>query len=119
MIITDGQWFRFFAYQLNTIHLWKDDEANPLRNIMWASPRFSLFDVIEDGKVKGLNEEVLKYLVKFILLEPQDRGVNLRPYLPEEESPAVKDRYINDKGTEHLPYHKIGRYEYPRNAVYY
>ncbi|KAK3610184.1 hypothetical protein CHS0354_038820 [Potamilus streckersoni] len=82
-IAADGQNFSFFAYQLNTLHLWKSDEANPRRNLCWASLDNKLYDKVENGKVKGFNDDVFKTLLKFVSLKPVDRGVDLRPYLPK------------------------------------
>jgi len=43
-----------------------------------------LFDKIENEKVHGLNEEVLKTLVKFYANAPEERSaINLKPYLGE------------------------------------
>lgn len=86
---------------------------------MWASPRMKLYETIEDGRVKGLNEDVLTRLVQCLVLEPQDKGVDLRPYLPDEPAPVLTKKLINYIGEEPIPQHKIGRYEYPKNAVYF
>ncbi|XP_011694126.1 PREDICTED: 28S ribosomal protein S30, mitochondrial [Wasmannia auropunctata] len=82
-VITNGQWWSFFVYQLNTtlVHSEYADE-NPKRNICWVTEPMKLFDKIEDEKVHGLNEEVLKNLIKFYMNVPEERvGVNLKPYL--------------------------------------
>ncbi len=119
-IVTDGKHFRFCAYQLNTLHLWRNDSASQLRNLMWTTDVSRLFDVVEGGHVKGLNEDVIKNLLRFMMLEPRDRGVDLRPYLPKEEAPVNKRMFINHVGDEPLPYHKIGRWEYPhKNTIYF
>lgn len=82
-VITDGQWWSFFVYQLNTtlIHSEYADE-NPKRNLCWITKPIKLFDKIENEKVYGLNEEVLKTLIKFYTNIPEERiGVDLKPYL--------------------------------------
>ncbi|XP_077275480.1 mitochondrial ribosomal protein S30 isoform X2 [Temnothorax americanus] len=82
-VITNGQWWSFFVYQLNTtlVHSEHADE-NPKRNICWVTEPIKLFDKIEDEKVHGLNEEVLKTLIKFYMNVPEERtGVDLKPYL--------------------------------------
>ncbi|KAG5339332.1 RT30 protein, partial [Acromyrmex charruanus] len=82
-IITNGQWWSFFVYQLNTtlVHSEYADE-NLKRNICWITEPIKLFDKIENDKVHGLNEEVLKTLIKFYMNIPEERvGVNLKPYL--------------------------------------
>ena len=111
--------FRFIAYQLNTLKLWNNDSANPLRNLLWTTDNLRLYDAVEGGEVKGFNDEVLKNLLRFVLLQPRDRGVDLRPYLLEEDAPVNKKLFINHKGDEPLPYEKIGRFQYPVNAVYF
>lgn len=59
---------------------------NPRRNICWITEPLKLFDSIEDGKVQGLNEDVLKHLLKFYVNTPEVRdNVEMKPYLSEEE----------------------------------
>lgn len=84
-VITDGQWWSFFVYQLNTtlVHSEYADE-NPKRNLCWITEPIKLFDKIENEKVYGLNEEVLKTLIKYYTNIPEERiGVDLKPYLGE------------------------------------
>lgn len=118
VVVSDGQSFRFAAYQLNTLELYKDDTANKLRNIMWSTGFDKLYDTIENGQVKGFNDTVCKNLLKFMMLEPADRGVDLRPYLPEHPTPVNKKAYINNKGDDPFEYHKFGRWELRKNAIY-
>ena len=57
-------------------------DENSKRNICWITEPIKLFDKIENDKVYGLNEEVLKNLIKFYMNIPEERvGVNLKPYL--------------------------------------
>lgn len=115
-LVTDGQCIQLFAYQLNTLRLWLDDGANPLRNVVWASEPVPLFE----GESRRPNADAFKLLMRTLLLRPAARpGVDLRPYLPEEESPTKRTAYFNRKGEEPFPYEKIGRFQYPRNAVYF
>lgn len=83
MVITNGQWWTFFVYQLNTTTLHIDAiHENPRRNMCWMTEPMKLFDSIEDGKVKGLNEDVLKHLIKFYANDPEARkNVQMKPYL--------------------------------------
>ena len=118
VIISDGQFIRFGAYQLNTLQLVKDDEGNKRRNILWTTDCEKLYDVIENGQVKGFNDDVCKNIVRFMLLSPGDRGVDLRPYLPEYPSPLEKKALINNVGEEPFEHKKFGRFELPRNAIY-
>lgn len=80
-VITDGQLWSFFAYQLNTVIPSKD---NLLRNICWHSGEMKLFDEITDTEVQGLNDDILKILIKFYCNVPQSRQINLSPYLGED-----------------------------------
>ena len=118
-IITDGKDFQFFCYQLNTIQLWKDKEANPLCNIMWSTDIMPLYEQIENNQVKGLNEDTFKVLLKFLLNSPVDRGVDLKPYLPDWDPPKDKKLFINHKGDEPLEHPVIERFQYPKYALYF
>lgn len=96
-VITNGQWWSFFVYQLNTtlVHSEYADE-NPKRNICWVTEPIKLFDKIENEKVHGLNEEVLKTLIKFYTNIPEERiGVDLKPYLGKSKK-VIAD-IIGDK----------------------
>lgn len=82
-IITDGQSWSFFVYQLNTLLVHSEHiDTNPKRNICWVTKPMKLFDKIENEVIYGLNEEVLKYLIKFYVNVPEERiGVDMKPYL--------------------------------------
>lgn len=86
-VITDGQWWSFCVYQLNTLLLHSEHVTeNPKRNVCWITEPMKLFDTIEKEKVCGLNEEVLKNLIKFYVNTPEERlGVDLKPYLEKSE----------------------------------
>lgn len=119
-VVTDGQMFRFLCYQLNTLRLWVDDgvepSSNPLRNIVWASEPMPLYN----PDTQAVNDEMLKVLLKCVLLQPAVRhGVEMRPYLPDEQAPITKTAFLNMKGEEYLPYVRIGQFQYPPNAVYF
>ncbi|CAG9772137.1 unnamed protein product [Ceutorhynchus assimilis] len=90
-VLTNGKDFQFYIYQLNTILLHsKNTTENPKRNICWASDEYKLYEGIQEGKLIGFNEEVLKNLVKLYSNAPSERlGVNLRPYLSQEEKLAA------------------------------
>ena len=118
-VITDGQTLQLFAYQLNTMHLWQTREANPRNNLVWVGKRHRMYEGIEDGKILGFNDEAFLDLLKFVVTETVDRGYDLRPYVSDEHSPAKKRLFINHMGEEPLPYTKIGRFQYPRKAVYF
>ncbi|XP_076258668.1 mitochondrial ribosomal protein S30 [Rhynchophorus ferrugineus] len=86
-VLTNGKEFNFFIYQLNTILLHsKHINENPKRNICWASENLKLYEDIKDGKIVGFNKDVLSILIKLYSNAPAERlGVNLRPYLSQEE----------------------------------
>ncbi|XP_030226737.1 large ribosomal subunit protein mL65 [Gadus morhua] len=70
-VITDGQFFSFFCYQLNTLALSVDaDVDNPRRNVLWGTESRRLFQGVEDGRVVGLDDGVLRLLVQFLMNRP-------------------------------------------------
>ncbi|KAL3867401.1 hypothetical protein ACJMK2_044606 [Sinanodonta woodiana] len=101
-IASDGQSFSFFAYQLNTLQLWKNDKANPRRNLCWSSLDNKLYETVENGKVKGFSDDVFKTLLKFLSLKPVDRGVDLRPYLPKDKPLPVDCKEYIPKTVEKI-----------------
>jgi small subunit ribosomal protein S30 len=64
VIITDGQFWSFYVYQLNTHSFHSDVDTNSLRNVCWSSGDLKLFDTYENGQLKGVNDQVLKNIVK-------------------------------------------------------
>ncbi|NXY21694.1 RT30 protein, partial [Atrichornis clamosus] len=72
-VVTDGKYFAFFCYQLNTLALTPETiKNNPRKNICWGTDSKPLYDVVEDGNVKGFNDEVLLQLVRFLLNRPKE-----------------------------------------------
>ncbi|XP_005443985.2 39S ribosomal protein S30, mitochondrial [Falco cherrug] len=72
-VVTDGKYFAFFCYQLNTLALTAETiQNNPRKNICWGTDSKPLYDVVEDGSVKGFNDEVLFNLVRFLLNRPRE-----------------------------------------------
>ncbi|XP_032849074.2 39S ribosomal protein S30, mitochondrial [Tyto alba] len=72
-VVTDGRYFAFFCYQLNTLALTVETiQNNPRKNICWGTDSKPLYDVVEDGSVKGFNDEVLLQLVRFLLNRPKE-----------------------------------------------
>ncbi|XP_072461779.1 large ribosomal subunit protein mL65 [Notamacropus eugenii] len=72
-VVTDGKYFAFFCYQLNTLALTvQADQNNPRKNICWGTESRPLFEVIEDGDVKGFNDELLLQLVQFLMNRPEE-----------------------------------------------
>lgn len=67
-VITDGQYFSFFCYQLNTLGLsMETDAGNPRKNVCWGTDSMRLYEEVKDGAVVGLDDRVLKLLVQFLL----------------------------------------------------
>ncbi|XP_055716610.1 39S ribosomal protein S30, mitochondrial [Phlebotomus papatasi] len=86
-VVTDGQNWSFYAYQLNTLllhsHFWKE---NPKANECWGTPEEKLFQEIDDqGKLIGFNEKVLRNLIAFYCNAPKKRNIEMRPYLDPKE----------------------------------
>ncbi|XP_050303863.1 28S ribosomal protein S30, mitochondrial [Anthonomus grandis grandis] len=86
-VLTNGKDFRFYIYQLNTIILHsKNTLENPKRNVCWSNGNMKLYEEINDGKIVGFNDDLVKTLVKLYKNEPKERlGINLRPYLSQTE----------------------------------
>lgn len=79
-VTTDGQYWSFSTYQLNTIQF-SDYAQSDYRNICWTTEKLRLYDAIEHNQVKGFNEDVLKIFLKFMLNVPQSGPVEAQPYL--------------------------------------
>ena len=115
-ILTSGKHFRLASYQLNTTLLF--NEANPVRNIAWISERMPLF--IEENKSDSkVNPAFIDSMLGCLLLETQDRGVDLRPYLPVDPSPMHLPTLINHINTPPLERYIPGRFEYPKHSIYF
>ncbi|XP_019954846.1 large ribosomal subunit protein mL65 [Paralichthys olivaceus] len=70
-VITDGHFFSFFCYQLNTVALSVETDANnPRKNLLWGTESLRLYESVEDGEVVGLNDGVIKLLVNFLMNQP-------------------------------------------------
>uniref|UniRef100_A0A182JRH0 28S ribosomal protein S30, mitochondrial n=1 Tax=Anopheles christyi TaxID=43041 RepID=A0A182JRH0_9DIPT len=87
-IITDGKYWSFYAYQLNTILLHSDQvDVNSRYNLCWGTDAMQLYDSIdESGKINGLNSEVLRQIIMFYINQPKDRAVILKPFLCPTET---------------------------------
>ncbi|XP_074495211.1 large ribosomal subunit protein mL65 [Sebastes fasciatus] len=70
-VITDGKFFSFFCYQLNTVALSVETDANnPRKNLLWGTESMRLYESVQDGEVVGLNDDVVKLLVQFLMNQP-------------------------------------------------
>ncbi|KAJ8917191.1 hypothetical protein NQ315_012683 [Exocentrus adspersus] len=90
-VITNGKVWSFYVYQMNTMLLHsKYIKENPKTNICWTTGELKLFEGVEENKLVGLNEDVLKLLLKLYANAPESRlGLNLAPYLSTEEKLAA------------------------------
>lgn len=85
-IITNGQLWSLYAYQLNTVVMHNEHiDQNPKHNICFGTKPLKLYEGIEDGKVVGLNEDVLKMIIQLYMNAPEDREHEMKPYLNAEE----------------------------------
>uniref|UniRef100_A0A1B6C0F5 28S ribosomal protein S30, mitochondrial n=1 Tax=Clastoptera arizonana TaxID=38151 RepID=A0A1B6C0F5_9HEMI len=109
-VITDGRVFSFYTYQLNTLLMHDEHmQTNTKENICYGSQEKNLYKSIEGDKIIGWDDEVLKTLLSFYINVPKKReGVNLKPYVNDEEQYIcdIKD----DKRREWL--HKQFRHMY-------
>jgi len=62
-VVTDGQYWSFFVYQLNKHTFHSDLEAPNVENMCWTSGTMKLFDKFEDGVFHGVRGEVLDNLI--------------------------------------------------------
>lgn len=91
-IVTNGQKFSFYTYQLNTTLIHSNNYRDNLKvNLCWGTKEMNLFDEIDDsGKVINLNEKVLKQLIQFYINQPTPRDIELKPYL-DKDKPYIAD----------------------------
>ncbi|XP_071992497.1 large ribosomal subunit protein mL65 [Engystomops pustulosus] len=67
-VISDGKYFSFFCYQLNTLALDVGTDHDPKRkNICWGTESAPLYEAVENDDIKGFNDEVFRQLVDFFL----------------------------------------------------
>uniref|UniRef100_A0A1S4GB15 Uncharacterized protein n=2 Tax=Anopheles gambiae TaxID=7165 RepID=A0A1S4GB15_ANOGA len=128
-VITDGKYWSFYAYQLNTTLLHSDQvDANSRYNLCWGTDAMQLYESIdENGKINGLNKEVLQQIIMFYINEPKERAVNLKPYLcPTETRVAdIEDenrRVFMERAYKHMasnrPRHRLVPEVYQWEKIY-
>ncbi|ERE83199.1 39S ribosomal protein S30, mitochondrial isoform X1 [Cricetulus griseus] len=77
-VITDGKYFSFFCYQLNTLALTvQADQNNSRKNICWGTQSKPLYETVEDNDVKGFDDNVLLQIVDFLLNKPKEDRTQL------------------------------------------
>ncbi|XP_077298426.1 mitochondrial ribosomal protein S30 [Arctopsyche grandis] len=94
-VISNGQHWSFYAYQMNTVLFYGDhifDKSS--RNICFGTNSMKLYDSIDnDGKVINFNEDVLKTLLQFYLNAPKPRvDTVMKPYLGEKAKMVAEIR---------------------------
>lgn len=87
LVTTDGQNWLFNTYQLNA-HTFHRDLGGPKKNnICWSSGQMKLFEEYKNGEFLGVNEDVVKLLIRFLGQQTNPlytSQLNLRPYLSED-----------------------------------
>lgn len=97
-IISDGQTWSFYVYQLNTTTLNSVAYTkNPKVNKCWGTKEMKLYESIDSNdKIVGLNLDVIRNLVKFYAAVPKKRDHDMTPYLNPQES-SVADIEHTDR----------------------
>lgn len=89
--ITNGQLWSLYAYQLNTILMHNEHiDENRKHNICYGTKPLKLYEGLENGKIVGFNEDVLKNILQMYLNAPEERDYDMKPNLNKEE-PLVAD----------------------------
>lgn len=72
-VVTDGERYKFFAYQMNRTALFKEseEEGSPT-NIIWHTEEKALFREDSAGDV-SVDKDVLKTLIRFYMEQPVER----------------------------------------------
>jgi small subunit ribosomal protein S30 len=129
-VITDGKFWSFYAYQLNTTLVHSDNcDKNPRYNQCWGTKEMQLFETIDEkGNIQGLNEEVLTNLVKFYMNQPKPVDqTKLKPLLGQTEKKIAdiedeKRRVFLESSYKHLvsnrPRHRLAPEVYSWEKIY-
>lgn len=82
-VISDGQFWSFYKYQLNTTCIFTEAVGQNHRyNKCWGTKEMKLYDGIdESGKLQGINDDVLRHLIQFYINQPKARKHEMKPYL--------------------------------------
>lgn len=85
-IITNGQYWSFFVYQMNSHSFHSDLPQVNKQNLCWSINNIKLYEKYENGKFEGLNDKVIELLIRMYLQKPKlsEAYSNLRPYLHED-----------------------------------
>ncbi|XP_033749823.1 28S ribosomal protein S30, mitochondrial-like [Pecten maximus] len=115
-IVTDGRKFLFSAYQLNTLHLWKSDESNPVCNLFWHK-EMTLFDGVQNGTLVGFNDDVLKTLLQFLVLGTQDGGYNMTPTISDTQPTQTIEDFVPVEEVVERIQHDVDEFTLEHNAL--
>ncbi|XP_005091889.1 uncharacterized protein LOC101848175 [Aplysia californica] len=97
-VLSDGRSFSFLMYQLNTLELWQDNDANGLVNLCWHTPEMPLYHSIDNGQVRELNEDVIRRLVQMFLLSPVERDYDMKPTVTDKDTDLhLKQDFIPER----------------------
>ncbi|XP_066993772.2 large ribosomal subunit protein mL65 [Anabrus simplex] len=128
-VISNGQYWSFYVYQLNTTLLHSHYAAeNPRRNLCWGTGTMKLFESVENGQVVGFNDDVLKKLLAFYLNAPSIReGYHMKPYLGGDVQHLAdisdqEERIFLEKSFKHMysnrPRHRLPYEIYHWEKIY-
>lgn len=108
-VVTDGQLWSFYKYQLNTTCTHTSlDEPNYRYNKCWGTNEMKLYESIDDkGRLQGLNDDVLRTLIKFYINSPEKREHEMKPFLGAQQKKIAdledtKQRGWLEKTFKHL-----------------
>lgn len=129
-VITDGKFWSFYVYQLNTTLVHSDNcDKNPRYNQCWGTNEMRLFETIDqDGKIQGLNDEVLMNLIHFYINQPKHRPhIEMKPFLGTTEKKIAdigddKRRIFLEQVYKHMltnrPRHRLVPESYAWEKIY-
>nr|XP_027202450.1 28S ribosomal protein S30, mitochondrial-like [Dermatophagoides pteronyssinus] len=113
VVITNGQDWSFYVYQLNN-HCFHEDltinddgnNVNNVCNLCWSSGNIRLFDSFENGSFNNVNIAVLDMLIKMITTNTATNDylseLNLRPYLRSSLDNNIDNQREKDELTYSL-----------------
>lgn len=84
IVTTNGQDWLFNVYQLNCHSFHRDQGGPKCNNICWSSGKMQLYRDFVDGQFTGVNDDVVKLVVRFLSQKTSPEytsQLNLRPYL--------------------------------------
>lgn len=108
-VVTDGQSWSFYKYQLNTTCTHTSiEKPNHRYNKCWGTKEMKLYESIDEkGRLQGLNDDVLRTLIKFYTNCPEKRDNEMKPFLGAQQKKIadlddVKQRGWLEKTFKHI-----------------